>query len=52
MILVNLGQEPFVIAHGMRIAQLVIEKIETPAVVEVDRLDETARTGGFGSTGI
>jgi dUTP pyrophosphatase len=52
VILVNLGREPFVIAHGMRIAQLLIERIETPDVVEVDRLDVTARAGGFGSTGI
>jgi dUTP pyrophosphatase len=52
VILVNLGQEPFVIAHGMRIAQLVIERIETPDIVEVDRLAETARGGGFGSTGV
>ena len=53
VILVNLGTEPFVIEHGMRIAQLVIEKIETPDVVEVERLDDTVRgTGGFGSTGV
>lgn len=53
VVLANLGEEPFVIEHGMRIAQLVIEKIETPDVVEVDRLDDTARgTGGFGSTGV
>ena len=52
VILINLGQEPFVIEHAMRIAQLVIEKIETPDVLEVDRLDETGRgAGGFGSTG-
>jgi dUTP pyrophosphatase len=52
VILVNLGQEPFVIRHGMRIAQLVVERIETPQVVEVERLDDTARAGGFGSTGV
>lgn len=52
VVLVNLGQEPFVIEHGMRIAQLVIERIETPDVVEVDRLEDTVRgAGGFGSTG-
>ncbi len=53
VILINFGQELFVIHHGMRIAQLVIEKIETPDVVEVDRLEDTVRgTGGFGSTGV
>lgn len=52
VILVNLGEEPFMVEHGMRIAQLVIEKIETPDVVEVARLDATARAGGFGSTGV
>ena len=52
VILVNLGQEPFIIVHGMRIAQLVVERIETPDIVEVDRLDKTSRGGGFGSTGV
>lgn len=38
--------------EGDRIAQLIIEKISTPEVVEVESLDETARgEGGFGSTG-
>jgi len=36
----------------MRVAQLVIERIMTPEVVEVDELEDTARgVGGFGSTG-
>lgn len=53
VVLVNLGEKPFVIEHGMRIAQLVIEKIKTPEVIEVDRLEDTVRgTGGFGSTGV
>jgi len=52
VILINLGQEPFVIEHAMRVAQLVIEKIETPDVLEVDHLENTDRgAGGFGSTG-
>lgn len=38
--------------EGDRIAQLIIEKISTPEVQEVDSLDETLRgEGGFGSTG-
>jgi dUTP pyrophosphatase len=40
------------VAAGDRIAQLVIQRVESPAVVEVDELPETARgEGGFGSTG-
>ena len=51
--LINLGSEPFVIEHGMRIAQLVIAAVAMPEVIEVESLDETARgAGGFGSTGL
>ncbi|MCI6205403.1 MAG: dUTP diphosphatase [Corynebacterium glucuronolyticum] len=40
------------IVRGDRIAQLLIQKIELPVVVEVDELDETERgEGGYGSTG-
>jgi dUTP pyrophosphatase len=50
--LVNLGQAPFTIGPGDRIAQLVVAKVERVPVVEVDALDVTERgTGGFGSTG-
>lgn len=52
VILINHGQEPFVIKRGERIAQLVIARHEQAAMVEVGTLDETARgAGGFGSTG-
>ena len=52
VILANLGQEPFVIKRGERIAQLVVAKCEQAAMIEVATLDETARgAGGFGSTG-
>ncbi len=52
VILINHGQEPFVIRRGERIAQLVVAKCEQAAMVEVEALDETARgAGGFGSTG-
>lgn len=52
VILANLGQEPFVIRRGERIAQLVVARCEQAALVEVEALDETARgAGGFGSTG-
>ena len=52
VILVNHGQEPFVVRRGERIAQMVIARHEQAAMVEVEALDETARgAGGFGSTG-
>ncbi|WP_374598187.1 dUTP diphosphatase [Brevundimonas sp.] len=52
VILINHGQEPFVIRRGERIAQLVIARHEQAEVVEVETLDDTVRgTGGFGSTG-
>ena len=52
VILVNLGQEPFVIRRGERIAQMVIAQVGQAHIVEVETLDDTARgAGGFGSTG-
>lgn len=52
VILVNLGQVPFVIRRGERIAQMVVAPHAQAKIVEVDELDETARgAGGFGSTG-
>ena len=51
-ILINLGHDPVTVAHGYRIAQLVLERIATPDVIEVAELAPTARgAGGFGSTG-
>jgi dUTP pyrophosphatase len=52
VILVNLGAAPFVVAHGARIAQLVVAPVVQAGFVAVDGLDDTARgAGGFGSTG-
>lgn len=52
VILINHGQEPFVIQRGERIAQMVIARHEQAVVQLVEDLDETARgAGGFGSTG-
>lgn len=52
VILINLGQEPFTIRRGERIAQMVIAPVTQAAWTRVDVLDETARgAGGFGSTG-
>lgn len=52
VILANLGSDPFEIARGERIAQLVPAPVQHARFEEVDDLDETARgAGGFGSTG-
>ena len=53
IILGNLGEKEFIIYHGDRIAQMVINKIEKIEFLEVEELDSTKRgEGGFGSTGI
>ncbi len=53
VILVNLGREPFRVSRGDRIAQMVIQRVESAQVVVVDELDDTTRgEGGFGSTGV
>lgn len=50
--LINLGAEPVRIAHGDRVAQLVVAPVSRASVMVVAALDETARgAGGFGSTG-
>lgn len=52
VILINLGAEPFTVARGTRIAQMVIAPVTQGRLAEVETLDETARgAGGFGSTG-
>ena len=46
-------QEPIEISRGMRIAQLVIQRVELVDFVEVEELDSTVRgDGGYGSTGV
>ncbi|RDI62449.1 dUTP diphosphatase [Microvirga subterranea] len=53
VLLVNLGQEPFTITRGMRIAQMVVAPVTVVELVEVEDVDETARSAsGFGSTGL
>ncbi|MBX3565250.1 MAG: dUTP diphosphatase [Sphingomonas sp.] len=53
VILANLGDAPFTIARGDRIAQLVPAPVQRAGLEEVGSLDETARgSGGFGSTGV
>ena len=52
VILANLGDEPFPIRRGERIAQLVPAAVQRAVFNEVEELDGTLRgTGGFGSTG-
>jgi dUTP pyrophosphatase len=52
VVLVNHGDEPFAIAPGDRVAQLLVQRVERAAFTEAASLDETARgEGGFGSTG-
>ncbi|HEU4820998.1 MAG TPA: dUTP diphosphatase [Qipengyuania sp.] len=52
VILINHGSEPFAIARGDRVAQLVLAPVVQAAWEEVADLDQTARgAGGFGSTG-
>lgn len=52
VILINLGDQPFTVTHGMRIAQMVIAPVLQAEFVAVEVLDGTARgDGGFGSTG-
>lgn len=52
VIVLNLGSAPFTIAHGDRIAQLVLAPAPQARMVQVDALDDTVRgQGGFGSTG-
>lgn len=53
VILINLGQEPFHIVPGMRIAQLVVAPVLRVGIVEAPVDDVTVRgTGGFGSSGV
>jgi len=53
VLLVNLGQEPFVVTRGMRIAQLVVAPVVRASLEERAHVGETARgAGGFGSTGL
>ncbi len=52
LILINLGDDPFEISRGDRIAQMVIAPVLQANIVEVEVLSETERgSGGFGSTG-
>ena len=53
VVLINQGKEAFTVAHGERIAQLVIAPVIQVDFMEVSSLDDSHRgEGGFGSTGV
>jgi dUTP pyrophosphatase len=53
VLLVNLGDVPFQVTRGMRIAQLVVAPVTRGQFEERDTLSETSRgAGGYGSTGV
>ena len=52
VVIFNMGDSDFEVKKGDRIAQLVLERCETPPIEEIGLLQETLRgEGGFGSTG-
>lgn len=55
VIMINFGPDPVVISRGMRIAQMVIVKVESAHWHEVSRVEDLSSSergsGGFGSTG-
>ena len=53
LIVMNAGDAPFHVAHGMRMAQLVVAPVVRGTFLVSEGLDETERgVGGFGSTGV
>lgn len=53
VIMINLGDDHFMINYGDRIAQLVVAPVIQAEIVEVVRVDDSDRgAGGFGSTGV
>jgi dUTP pyrophosphatase len=53
VVMINLGDAPFAVKKGMKIAQLLVQPVAAVAVVEAGSLDDTSRgQGGFGSTGL
>ncbi|MBA4140916.1 MAG: dUTP diphosphatase [Segetibacter sp.] len=52
VVLINLSNEPQVLHPGDRIAQMVIQKVEKVALVQVQEISSTTRgEGGFGHSG-
>ncbi|NTU51048.1 MAG: dUTP diphosphatase [Candidatus Aminicenantes bacterium] len=53
VVMINLGDAPFAVKKGLKIAQMLVQPVAAVAVVEADSLDDTSRgQGGFGSTGL
>jgi dUTP pyrophosphatase len=53
LVLINWGKTPFLIKRGDRIAQMVVTRVSRAEVLEVERLEATARgEGGFGHSGV
>lgn len=55
VILINLGNENFLIERGIRIAQMILSPVSTLCWNKVDRHEDSTnlnRQGGFGSTGL
>jgi dUTP pyrophosphatase len=53
VVIFNMGDADFEVKKGDRVAQLVLERCETPPIEEIGLLQETLRgEGGFGSTGV
>lgn len=51
LIVINHGSDPFVVTRGMRLAQLVVQRIFQVDWVEISKLEGTSRgSGGFGHT--
>ncbi len=52
ILLINHGNEPFIITRGIRVAQLIVAPVIQTQVVETEELSTTTRGGGgYGSTG-
>lgn len=52
VIIINLGQEEFIINNGTRIAQMILAKVERAHLIQTESLAKTSRgEGGFGHTG-
>jgi dUTP pyrophosphatase len=52
VVLQNVTTEPYTFEHGQKVAQMIIQKVEFPNIVEASELSDSKRgTGGFGSTG-
>lgn len=53
VLMINLGEKPFLVEKGMKIAQMVVKPVEQVCIEEVDELNDTERgQKGFGSTGM